>query len=64
MTVIRAFASMLGYEGREEMLDLDIGRELFLSPEQRATYSEEMARHDFLRNYEVALAARMGGLLP
>ena len=55
-----AFASMLGYEVREEMRGIDIGKELFLSPEQRAAYSEEMARQGYLRNYEIALRRKDG----
>jgi two-component system NtrC family sensor kinase len=55
----QAFASMLGYEGREEMLGIDVGR-LFPSPERRAAYSEEMARRDSLRNYEVTLCRKDG----
>ena len=39
-----AFAAMLGYQGRAEMLGIDIGKELFLNAEQRAAYSGEMER--------------------
>ncbi len=59
----RAFASMLGYAGREEMLDIDIGRELFLSREQRAAYSEDMARLGSMRNYEVMLRRKDGRIV-
>jgi two-component system NtrC family sensor kinase len=55
-----AFASMLGYEVREEMRGIDIGKALFLRPEQRAAYSEEMARLGSLRNYEIALRRKDG----
>jgi two-component system NtrC family sensor kinase len=55
-----AFASMLGYEVREEMRGIDIGKELFLSPEQRAAYSEDMERQGYLHNYEIALRRKDG----
>ncbi len=59
----RAFASMLGYANREEMLDIDIGKELFLSPEQSAAYSEDMARLGSMRNYEVTLRRKDGRIV-
>ncbi len=55
-----AFASMLGYQGREEIVGIDIGKELFLNPEQRAAYCEDMASQGQLRNYEVALRRKDG----
>ncbi len=55
-----AFATMLGYEVRKEMRGIDIGKDLFLSPEQRAAYSEEMASQGYLRNYEIALRRKDG----
>jgi two-component system NtrC family sensor kinase len=58
-----AFASILGYSGLSEMLSIDIGRELFVSAEQRASYSAEMAKQGHLRNYEVALRRKDGGIV-
>jgi two-component system NtrC family sensor kinase len=58
-----AFASMLGYENRDEMGGIDLGRDLFLSPEHRAAYSEDMARQGYLRNYEIALRRRDGRVI-
>jgi PAS domain S-box-containing protein len=55
-----AFASMLGYENREEMRGIDLGKELFLNPEHRAAYSADMARQGYLRNYEIALRRKDG----
>ncbi len=59
----RAFASMLGYASREEMLGIDIGKELFLSLEQRAAHSEDMARLGSMRNYEVTLCRKDGRIV-
>jgi len=58
-----AFASMLGYQGRAEMRDIDIGGELFLSPEQRAAYSTTMEEQGSLRNYEIALRRKDGRIV-
>jgi two-component system NtrC family sensor kinase len=55
-----AFASMLGYEDRAELLRINIGRDLFLSAEQRAAYTEAMNVRGFLRNYEVPLRRKDG----
>ncbi len=58
-----AFASILGYRGRAELVGIDVGRDLFLSAEQRAAYSEEMEKHGYLRNYEVALRRKDGRIV-
>lgn len=53
-----AFAAMLGYQGRAEMLGIDIGKELFLNAEQRAAYSGEMERQDICVITRLPCAAR------
>jgi two-component system NtrC family sensor kinase len=58
-----AFASMLGYESRAEILSIDIGSQLFLSAEHRAAYSAEMANLGQLRNYELALCRKDGSVI-
>jgi len=58
-----AFAAMLGYQGRTEMLGIDIGKELFLNAEQRAVYSKAMESQRSLRNYEVALRRKDGAVV-
>ncbi len=55
-----AFASMLGYESRAEMLGIDIAKELFLEPEQRNKYTEAMEAQGYLRSYEVTLRRKDG----
>jgi two-component system NtrC family sensor kinase len=59
-----AFASMLGYKDRAEALAINVVKDLFLSPEQRAAYSDEMEKHGFLRNYEVDLRRKDGRVVP
>jgi len=56
-----AFARMLGYSSREEILKLDVGRDLYASPDQREAFCREMAADNFVRNYEVTLRKKDGG---
>jgi two-component system NtrC family sensor kinase len=58
-----AFASMLGYGSRDEMLSLDLGRDLFLNAEQRAAYSAQMSEQGKLHNYELTLRRKDGSIV-
>jgi two-component system NtrC family sensor kinase len=58
-----AFAAMLGYESRSEILATDIGHRLFLSAEQRSEYTREMEKQGQLRNYELALRRKDGRIV-
>lgn len=58
-----AFASILGYLSPAELLDIDVGRDLFLSAEQRTAYTKEMEKHGYLRNYEIALRRKNGRII-
>jgi two-component system NtrC family sensor kinase len=58
-----AFAHMLGYASRAEIMSVDVGSTLFLDTEQRAAYSVEMERRSQLRNYEVALRRKDGSIV-
>ncbi|MGH9579940.1 MAG: GAF domain-containing protein, partial [Terriglobales bacterium] len=55
-----AFARMLGYSSREEILKLDVGHDLYASPDQREAFCREMAADNFVRNYEVSLRRKDG----
>jgi two-component system NtrC family sensor kinase len=57
-----SFASMLGYPGREAMLNIDIGKNLFVNAEQRAAYEAEMGKQGCLRNYEISLRRQNGSI--
>jgi two-component system NtrC family sensor kinase len=58
-----AFASMLGYESRSELLGINIGSDLFLCNEQRAAYTEAMNAQGYLRNYELSLRRKDGRIV-
>ena len=47
----QAFASMLGYQRREEVLELDIARDMYASLEQRQSFCAMMNERGFVRNY-------------
>lgn len=55
-----ALVRMLGYESREELLQTDVGAELYLSPEHRARAMAEIRDHHALRNYEATLRRKDG----
>jgi PAS domain S-box-containing protein len=58
-----AFVRMLGYENREELMALNLAQELYVSPEQRQTFKNEIELHNSVRNFEVTLRRKDGALL-
>ena len=58
-----ALVRMLGYESREELLQIDIAHDLYLSPEQRSCFVEEINSKGVLRNYEESLRRKDGSLI-
>ncbi len=58
-----AFVRMLGYHSREEILALDLPRDIYLSREQRESFCKVIAERGFVRNYEVDLRRADGTIL-
>jgi PAS domain S-box-containing protein len=58
-----AFAKMLGYQRREELLQLDIASDMYASLEQRQSFCAMMNERGFVRNYEVDLRRKDGTIL-
>ena len=58
-----AFAHMLGYQRLEEVLALDIARDMYKSLEQRQSFCAMMNERGFVRNYEVDLRRKDGTIL-
>jgi two-component system, NtrC family, sensor kinase len=56
----QALVRMLGYSSREELLAVDITRDLYLSPQQRSDALRHMEGQDFIRNFEVTLRRKDG----
>ena len=55
-----ALVAMLGYAGREELLQVDIPTELYFSPEDRQRHRDEFERQGYLRNFEARLRRKNG----
>jgi two-component system NtrC family sensor kinase len=55
-----AFARMLGYGSRDEVLKLNMGTDIYAAPEQRDAFCKEMESANFVRNYEVTLRRKDG----
>jgi two-component system NtrC family sensor kinase len=58
-----AFVQMLGYESREELMSLNINKEVYVSTEQREAFRKEIDAHNYVRNFEVTLRRRDGAQL-
>ncbi len=58
-----ALVRMLGYESREELLQVDIVKLLYASAEQREKFSEALESAGTLRNYEEALLKKDGSVI-
>jgi two-component system NtrC family sensor kinase len=55
-----AMVRMLGYGGREELLQIDIHTELYLTPEEHVCHSRLMEEHGHVRNFEATLKRKDG----
>jgi len=58
-----AFARMLGYDRREQVLELDVARDMYVSRAQRESFCALMNESGFVRNYEVDLRRKDGSIL-
>ncbi len=55
-----AMVRMLGYSSRDELLQIDISTQLYLSPEQREQHAEVLKENGTLRNFEATLRRKDG----
>ena len=58
-----AFVHMLGYSNRDELLVLNLDKEVCVDAQQRDTFRREIEAHNYVRNFEVTLRRRDGTLL-
>jgi PAS domain S-box-containing protein len=56
----QAMIDMLGYPSKEELLDIDLGRNLYVHPEDRLRFQETMERDGFVKDYEVEFRKKNG----
>jgi PAS domain S-box-containing protein len=55
-----AGVELFGYSSREELMEVDIARDLYVNPEDRDTFQEIVERQGFVKDYELLLRRRDG----
>ncbi len=60
----RALLDMLGYESKEEFLTIDITKDLYMRPEDRATFKEMIEKDGRVIDYEVEFKRKDGTPIP
>jgi len=60
----RALLSMLGYEIKDEFLEIDLARDLYLRPEDRKKFQEMIERDGHVIDYEVDFKKMDGRSIP
>ncbi len=58
-----ALVRMLGYDSREELLQIDIPTQLYLAPQHRRRFEQEIVQAGLVRNYEEVLRRKDGSLI-
>jgi two-component system NtrC family sensor kinase len=58
-----ALVRMLGYDSREEMLQLNVPTQLYVSPEQRAHLEAALLEKGVVRNHEAVMRRKDGSLI-
>jgi len=58
-----AFVHMLGYSSHDELLVLNLDKEICVDAKQREAFRREIETHNYVRNFEVTLRRRDGTLL-
>ena len=56
-----ALVRMLGYEGRDDLLQVDISRQIYATSESRQELMDQMQQRGVVRNYPCTLRRRDGG---
>jgi len=60
----QALLDMLGYDSKEEFLNIDLPQDLYVRPEDRHTFQEMMESDGRVINYEVEFKRKDGSTLP
>jgi len=58
-----ALVHMLGYSTREELMVLNLDREICVDAKQRENFHREMEAHNYVRNFDVTLRRKDGTIL-
>lgn len=51
---------LFGYATKEELLQLDLARDLYFNPQDRERFLQKLAQHGFVKNYELVLKRKNG----
>ena len=60
----RALLDMLGYESKDEFLNIDIAKDLYVRPEDRQKFKQLVERHGQVIDYEVEFKRKDGSTVP
>ena len=60
----QALLDMLGYDSKEEFLNIDIGRDLYVRPEDRRRFKEIIERDGRVIDHEVDFKRKDGSVIP
>ncbi len=60
----QALLDMLGYDSKEEFLNIDLPKDLYVRPEDRRTFQEMMERNGRVIDYEVEFKRKDGSIIP
>jgi len=55
-----AGVELFGYSSREELLKADLGRDIYMNPKDRDAFQEAIARHGFVKDYELLMKKKDG----
>ena len=56
----QAMLNKLGYPTKEEFLNIDIAKDLYVNPEDRKTFQSLVEKHEFVKDFEVEFKKRSG----
>jgi len=56
----QAMLEMLGYGSKEEFLSIDIGKDLYINPEDRKRFQQEIEKRGYVKDYEIKFKKKTG----
>jgi two-component system NtrC family sensor kinase len=64
LNVNRALLDMLGYDNKDEFLNIDIAKDLYVSPQERQKFKEMIERDGRVIDYEIEFKRKDGSTVP
>jgi two-component system NtrC family sensor kinase len=59
-----AVLKILGYDSKEEFLELDISKDLYVNPQDRKEFQRLIEKDGYVKNYEVTFKKKNGDTIP